>query len=317
MQQVLNESTCDYNSFIKELTALVKEMMGEEYTARIYKVTKNNSLELDSLVLLKEGKSFAPNIYLLPYYEAFMEGVEIKELAERLCNIYHSCTNPIVNEKFSYSFEDMKRNVIYRLVNYEKNQKLLEHLPHIRFLDLAVIYHCLVHDEEDGIGTIRITNEHLKFWNISLKELQQFAVRNTRKIFPPVIKSMEEVIKGILSDECFEASDLSEDLYEEADDDQYADRHRMFVLSNPKGINGATCLLYENVLKKFSDCLQADLFILPSSIHEIILIPYEKTITREALAAMVRDVNRTQVASDEVLSDRVYFYSRKNNEITM
>lgn len=317
MQQVLNETACDYNSFIKELTTMVKEMMGEEYTARIYKVTKNNSLELDSLVLLKEGKSFAPNIYLLPYYEAYMEGTDIKELAERLCNIYHSCKTPVTDENFSYAFEDMKQNIIYRLVNYEKNQKLLEKIPHNRFLDLAVTYHCMVHDDENGIGTIRITNDHLKFWNTSQKELQQYAVRNTKRLFPPVIRSMEEVIKSMLSDDYFEDNDLSEDLYQDILGKQYTDRHRMFILSNPKGINGATCLLYDNVLKKFSDRLQSDLFILPSSIHEIILIPYEKTIAREALAAMVKDVNHTQVASDEVLSDRVYHYSREKNAITM
>jgi hypothetical protein len=317
MQQVLNETACDYNSFINELTTMVKEMMGEEYTARIYKVTKNNSLELDSLVLLKEGKSFAPNIYLLPYYEAYMEGIDMKELAERLCKIYHSCTAPIADEEFSYTFDDMKQNFIYRLVTYEKNRKLLETIPHVKFLDLAVTYHCLVHDDKNGIGTIRITNEHLKFWDTSPEELQQYAVRNTKRLFPPVIRSMEEVIKSMLSDDCFDDNELSEDLYQDILGKRYTDRHRMFILSNPKGINGATCLLYTNVLKKFSDRLQSDLYILPSSIHEIILIPYEKTITREALAAMVKDVNHTQVASDEVLSDRVYYYSRENNSITM
>jgi hypothetical protein len=91
----------------------------------------------------------------------------------------------------------------------------------------------------------------------------------------------------------------------------------MYILSNFKGINGASCLLYENVLSEFAQLIQSDFYILPSSIHEIILVPYDKAILKEALAEMVEEVNRTQVSGDEVLSDRVYFYSRKNNSLTM
>jgi hypothetical protein len=319
MLQVVKESTTDYNSFVNELTGTVKKMMGEEYSVRIYKVTKNNSLELDSLVLLKEGKNFAPNIYLLPYYEAYLEGISIKELADRLCGIYHHCAIPVVDEEFSYAFEDMKPFIIYRLVSYEKNRKLLEQVPHIKYLDLAITYHCLVRDDDNGIGTIRITNDHMQVWNTTIQEIHSFAAGNTKTIFPSTIRSMEEVIKGMLADEMLQGS-------EEFQTDMFpcilnaeikTNQQKMYILSNHKGINGATCLLYENVLYEFAQLIQSDFYILPSSIHEIILVPYDKTISKETLADMVKDVNRTQVARDEVLSDRVYFFSRKNNAITM
>jgi hypothetical protein len=130
---------------------------------------------------------------------------------------------------------------------------------------------------------------------------------------------MEEVIKGMLADEMLQGS-------EEFQTDMFpcilnaeikTNQQKMYILSNHKGINGATCLLYENVLYEFAQLIQSDFYILPSSIHEIILVPYDKTISKETLADMVKDVNRTQVARDEVLSDRVYFFSRKNNAITM
>jgi hypothetical protein len=320
MQQLLKESVCDYTTFIKDLTDMVKEMMGEEYTARIYKVMKNNSLELDSLVLLKEGRSFAPNIYLLPYYEAYTEGTGMVELAKRICDICLNCTAPVREDKFTYTFDDVKTNIIYRLVSYDKNRKLLNTIPHLRYLDLAVTFHCLVHDDEDGIGTIRITNEHLELWNTTPKELHRLAVTNTKKMFPPSIRSMEEVIKSMLTQDYYKDNDstLPEEAFQDLlDQSGNCNNRKMYILSNPKGINGATCLLYENILLQFSNQMKSDLYILPSSIHEVILIPYDKSITKEALEAMVKDVNRTQVAGDEVLSDRVYFYSRENNAITM
>lgn len=318
MQYLLKESLCDYATFVNHLTMLVSDMMGEDYSARVIKVTKNNSLELDSLVLMKEGRNFAPNIYLLPYYESYLEGTDMKELAGRICAICRDYTSPVSQTDFSYQFEDMKPNITYRIVNYELNKKLLEKIPHIRYLDLAITFHCLVHNDRDGIGTTRITNEHLQRWNASVEELNRLAANNTRKLFPPVIRSMEEILRSMLMEENPDDDVLTDEM---ANDmvgyPEQADQNKMYILSNVKGINGATCLLYQNVLRDFSEQIQSDLFILPSSIHEVILVPYDRSISKEALEAMVKDVNRTQVSQDEVLSDRVYFYSRANNAITM
>lgn len=318
MQQLLKESGVDYNTFVGDITEMVQGLMGDEYSARIYKVTKNNSLELDSLVLLKEGKNFAPNIYLLPYYEAYLEGTGIDELAERLCAIYHGCSKPIAEESFNFTFEEMKPFIIYRLVSFEKNRKLLEKIPHIKYLDLAITFHCLVHNDDDGIGTIRITNEHLDLWKASVLELRELAVKNTRKRFPPVIRSMDEVIRGLVADEAGQ-DEFSEELLEDilGNRETSADKRNMYILTNLNGINGATCMLYDNILRKFSEKVHANLFILPSSIHEVILVPDDKCISKMALTQMVRDVNRTQVANDEVLSDMVYYYSWDENAISL
>lgn len=316
MVQVLKETCSEYCVFSKEITTLVSQMMGEEYSARILKVTKNNSLVLDSLVLLKAGKNFAPNIYLLPYYEAYRKGVSMKELAERLCDIYHNCSTPISDEDFSYHYDDMKSNIIYRLVNYDKNKKLLEKVPHVKFLDLAVTFHCLVHNDMDGIGTIRITNEHLEAWKITLKELLKSATVNTKKRFPPQIRSMDEVIRQMLREEVSQ-EEIPVELQDSLMNDEYDSKTKMYILSNSQGINGATSLIYLDVLKEFAEHHKSDFFILPSSIHEVILVPYDKTISKESLTEMVKDVNRTQVACDEVLSDKVYYYSRENNAISV
>lgn len=320
MQQLVKETVSNYNEFINKITDRVKEMMGEEFSVRICKVIKNNSLELDSLVILKKGKNFAPNIYLLPYFEAFMRGESVNNLAKKICDIIKNNMISAVNEKFSYSYEDIKQFIIYRLVSFEKNKKLLDKIPYIKFLDMAITFHCLVREDEDGIGTIRITNEHMQMWEVSQQDIYVLAVNNTEKLFPQSIRNMNEVIMGMLQEECSCSIDeeFSDKLANNFISNQNAaNDHRMYILSNQKGINGATCLLYENVLHKFAEQIQSDFFILPSSIHEVILVPYDKTLAKEILIDMVREVNQTQVARDEVLSDTVYFYSRKNNAIML
>lgn len=320
MLDLVKETECSYTYFINTLAEIVGSRMGEEFSVRICKVTKNNSLELDSLVILKKGKNFAPNLYLLPYYEAYIQGAGIQALAESLCETYKTHLVPAFKDNFAYTFEQMKPFITYRLVSYDRNKKLLDKIPHMKFLDLAITYHCLVRDDADGIGTIRISNEHQMLWETSLQELHSLAAVNTKNIFQPSIKSMEEVLFGMFEEEygSRKAGELSDQMFHRGGKNNYSfNEHKMYILSNLKGINGATCLLYENILKEFSDQLHSDFFILPSSIHEVIIVPFDKAINKEALSDMVREVNCTQVARDEVLSNRVYFYSRKSNTISI
>lgn len=311
MVQMLRETTSEYEYFVGQILSGVTQRMGKDYSARAIKVLKNNSLELDSLVLLKEGKNFSPNIYLETYFEAYKQGVKINELVERLCNIYLNCTVPIVNEAFSYTFDQMKSFIVYRLVSYDRNRRLLEKVPHIRYLDLAITYHCLVREDEEGIGTIRITNEHMKHWKTHLKELQELAAENTRRLFPESIRSMEEVIRSMLLED---SSGSNIEWTQEMNlvvEGSAVSKNKMYILTNQKGINGASCLLYPNVLHDFSEQFQSDFYVFPSSIHELILVPTYDHESGKEYSEMVREINATQVAHEEVLSDRVYYYSRE------
>lgn len=320
MIQTVQEKSSEYHYFVNKIIKKVRESMGDEYSVNLYKVIKNNSLELDSLVVLEKGKNYAPNLYLESYYASYLEGTPIEELAERLCDVCRQNTLPIVNKDFEYSYEKMKPYIIYRLINYEKNKSLLCQVPHLKQLDLAITFHCLVRNDEEGIGTIRITNEHVKLWNASTTELLALAQKNTRRLFPESIRSMEEVMRSIFMEESKDNSRQTntDDLMEQFLFDNTVSTHpKMYILTNQKGINGASCLLYKDVLRKFADLVCSDFYILPSSIHEIILVPTGINMNKEALSRMVQEVNSTQVAAEEVLSDRVYYFSREKDMIQM
>ncbi len=316
MLSVLMEKTLDYDSFVSTVHLMMKERMGDGFDVRIVKVMKNNSLELHSLVVRREDINIAPNIYLKPYYEAYLEGVSLEEISDRLYTIYNTCPEPELQQDFSYTLQEMKPYIFYRLVNYQKNRKLLETVPHFPYLDLALTFHCLVRDDEEGIGTVRITNEHMQLWGITAENLRELAISNTERLFPAMIRSMEEVLLGILKDTApYEAEEMLQLFSQEGSEGGKQVRPRMYVLTNKKGINGASCLLYKDVIRSFAGRLNSDLYLLPSSIHEIILIPGDKSMKAEALSQMVEDVNRTQVAVEEVLSDHVYYYSLDQDTI--
>ena len=308
MVNAVKEELLDYTKFVGLIKSKITERMGKGYKVKIFKVMKNNSLELDSLVVLKEGKNFAPNIYLNAYYESYAAGTSIPEIIDRICMIYEYCAVPIVEEDFDYSLELIKPHIFFRLISLDRNKKLLTQVPYVKFLDPAVTFHCLVRSEEEGIGTIRITNEHIEQWGISCDELMELASENTKKLFPPVIRTMEEVINNLLAEE-YPDDEIS--FCDKSTNEMYP----MYILTNEKGINGAACLLYKDVIREFAQLKNTDLYILPSSIHEIICIPCNGLEDKELFQRMVMDINRTQVPAEEVLSDNVYMYSLEKDAI--
>lgn len=292
----------NFNEFKEEIVKALSNVF-ENTEISINTVTKNNGLTLDGLIIFSPTSNISPTIYVNHYFEQYASGRDIDDIVNDIADVY---TDSLPKTNFDIqSFTDWERvrgNIIYCLVNREKNAELLEKVPHREFLDLAIIYKCLVSNfDTDGCATIQIRNEHLEFWNVSESDLFTVASENTPKKFKADLKDICSTLSGMMD------SDMDIDLSPAP----------MFVLSNTSKLNGATVILYNNVLKKFADMIKSDLYILPSSVHETILLPSFEGMSKDELKEMVECVNATQVAPHEVLSDNVYFYDRAKDEISL
>lgn len=321
----MNKGSSTKNLSFKEFMEYVKDeisrVKGIGYEVKINHIIKNNSIELEGLVILKSGDTLSPNIYLNDYYEQYIEGINLESIIEKIIVIHeNSKYNDLAQNTNYYDFELMKSFIIYRIINNDKNKELLKTIPYISFLDLAITFHCLIQSNGEGIGTIRITHDLLMHWNTSIEVVTELARINTPRLFPPLIRSMEDVINDILNNDNNYLNSNETDVTLEAEImpiKQEELQSNMYVLSNVKGINGASCLLYPEIIKKFANQRNSDFYILPSSIHELILIPIRNTMKLSDLAAMVSDVNDTQVATEDVLSNHVYIYRRKDDAISL
>lgn len=299
-----------YEDFLVSMKQEIMTYLGEEYQIELKHVMKNNGVILDGLFIRMHDQAVSPSIYLNPYYEQYNEGRDFQEIVEEVIGIYDASREESIQIglNFKYEFEQMKSSITYRLVNYEKNQHQLEKVPYLRLLDLAITFHCIVRSDENGIGTVRITQEHQQNWKVSSEELWKLACENTERLFPAVIRPMEEIVFDLVSQNPIDEENTMEDLVSNHNSN-------MYVLTNSKGINGATCLLYQGVLEQFEAKLGCDFYILPSSIHELILVPQVKNEAMDFMNAkarleeMVQEINETQVAMEEVLSNTVYEYS--------
>lgn len=297
----------------------LRQRLGEGYNIQLNTILKNNSISMNGVVILKDGAKLTPNIYLDEYYVRYQQGIKLEQVLDEILEVYTTKVQEKNDLEIRFTFEAMKKQIIFRLINRKKNERLLEDCPYVEFLDLAITFYCLVQDNEDSIGTIRITNEHLKLWKVTKEQLCQCAMENTPVLLPPLLRRMDDVLKEILTSEnlSMEQQQVQIELERlELESEQTEDaQNMMYILSNTKGINGAACLLYPDVIRNFSRLLQCDLYILPSSIHEIILLPACAGYEKVQLEAMVHEINQTEVPYEEVLSDCVYYYSIKEKKI--
>ena len=166
--------------------------------------------------------------------------------------------------------------------------------------------------------TATIHNIHLDIWDISLTELKETALANPPRLFPPVISSMARIIEDL--SQAMEQESGSHPFDKQPGNQELPDPDAsapFFVLSNTSGINGAACILYPEVLKNFADSMEKDIIILPSSIHEVLLLPDDGDISCNEMSRLVAHINQTEVPKEDRLSNQVYFYSRQNQSLTL
>lgn len=280
---------------------------GDDYRVTVQDVQKNNGLVLTGITILKKDCNIAPTIYLNQAFEQYQEGRTLESICREFIRVYEEHK---VQTDFDVScvtdFSKVQSRICYKLINAKKNEALLMDAPHVLLEDLAVIFYILVSSDAEGTGTITIRNNMLEFWDVNTDTLYELALANTQRLFRGTVQSIANVMMDILSKQMDEES--AEEFYDMMVDAD--DMIPMYVCTNTMKLNGAGVILYKGLLQEFADRVDSDVFILPSSIHETLLIPANADMDVEYLKDMVRTVNRTEVAPDEILSDNVYYYSR-------
>ena len=190
-------------------------------------------------------------------------------------------------------------------------------------MDLALTCSQLVVLDTKEMFTCRVTWEMLHMWDMSPERLFEHAGADSRECLPPTIEPMEDVIKGYLVDEFLDDSkDNLKEAMEKAEREYFklfgvadGDVPQVYVVSNECRVQGAAVIFYTDVLKKLSDKTESDLILLPSSIHEWLVFDANQANSLAELKSMVYDANRLVVRECEILSDSVYYYSRKNDKL--
>ena len=314
-----------YETFLKWIPDMVQLQMGEGVKVRLHTIYKNNNVRRDALCILEDGCNVSPTIYLETYYEKLQQGYSLEQICEEICREYQANHCGMYMDMGSfYDFDKMKEKIVYKLIHYEHNQELLKDVPHRRFLDLAVVYYLLIEDPFIGSGTALIHHRQRQMWQVDEETLYQRAVVNTDHLLGYQIQPMSQVILELLQKDM--RYQLEEDLEmgictgEQVD--QWAveilahmmptEKHTMFVLSNHNKYLGAAAILNRDRLSAFAEKMGCGFHVVPSSIHEMILIPDTESLQREDLRRLLQEINEEEENVQEYLSDQIYYYDRKN-----
>ena len=294
----------NFQQFSDELIRQLLTMFPDQTQIDIQSLPKNNGVFLDALIIREPGINISPTIYLEDYYVLYKEGASMDEICHIICDVFLEVRlNHPIDPRFFTDFEQAKKHLVYQLVNYDKNIERLPDIPHIRYLDLVIIFCCMLRLENGQTATILIRNEHLTLWQTDLETIKKQAFGNTPRLLPAYIQPIADAIRDLME----ENESLTRLL-------PLLERESMpplYVLTNETQLCGAACILYPSLLAEFADNVGMDLYILPSSIHEVLLLPTDTRCADEELCALVRSVNSEQLPPTQQLSDSVYYYSRE------
>lgn len=295
-----------YEEFKAVIVEHISDYLPEEYTTgkiEVQKINKNNQT-LDGLIV-KQSQEIGITLYLNFLYEDYRNGKKTDEILEEAAAMITQA-----NPKFSideiHTPDYIRENVFLCLVNRNSNRELLQTVPYKEYQDLAILYRFRC--GPDGTGLITKTlQEHLK---IGEEELYTLAVQNTKRFYPPVIEDMNQVAGNMLKENGLPENEIQEMFME------VPEEYRMYIVSNSEKFYGAASILYEDILHELAEKLGNDLYLMPSSLHEMLAVscynkdPYE-------LANMVQEINYNEVSLEDQLSNNVYHYDRELRRLSL
>ena len=279
----------------------IKDALGDEVSVEYRPVVKNNGVIYHAVLIRKKDENVSPTIYLDSFYMEYRKGAVIEYLVKEVISVYKkSICESDIDVSFFGDFAKVSEHLAFKVMNYEKNKKELTKVPIKRFEDLALVPICVVDDFMKRSGSVVINKQHLDMWEVSEEELWENVDEYAEKNFPVMVKGIEEFVSmrtGISLEEMIPT---------------------IFVVSNKSLCNGASAIFFPGVLEKIAETMHSDVLILPSSIHETIAVPSCGNIEMDShLIDMVKEVNRTTLASEEILSDSVYFYNAQENIVNI
>lgn len=297
----------DYETFKQEFAEDIKEKVSQkgygEVETSFHNIEKTNQ-NYEAISVVPAGGNIGVNYNIENAFASYEHSGDYEGVLASATGAIASGLDqvPVVNVNALMNYEIMKEKLSVEVISAEVNEELLAKVPHDRIEDLAVVYRFIMESNEDGRASILVNNDLIERMGVTHEQLRADALENSPEIRPAVIQGMNEVMKEMMGPEAYEMFGIPDDTEE-----------MMFIATVPDKNSGAGVLAYQDFMDQAAEKIGGDFFILPSSIHEILLVPDDGQKGADELKAMVMDVNATQVSPEERLSDNVYHYDSKEH----
>lgn len=292
----------EFLQFVNAVEYVAKNKMTKEVSLEVREVTKNNGNQRVGITISERGCKISPTIYMEPFYERYQEGYSVEQAADDLITIYQRArVEGKFNVDFLKNYEHVRDRVVCKVIHQKKNREVLKQIPHMKCLNLAVVCYVLLEIPQKGNATVMVDDEIRRMWRISEEELFRNACKNTERKLPYQFARLDDMLRDISKEEV----------------EEFCDRQPIYVLTNESRSYGAVSMLYCELLKHISEVLGQGFYVVPSSVHEVLIVPESSGFKKNELEDMLNEVNKSEVEPDEILSEKVYYYSRKADRLLL
>lgn len=297
--------------FAEKVAEQIKEYLPEQLRkseCTVMEISKNNGAMLVGISCHMPDNKTAPVLYMESFYNEVQQGKPMEQVMKNIAEcLTEAAQIEITSQALDMEeYKAIENYLTVAVVNTRANHAMLSHMPHFEIEDLSMICEISFPITEKGMnGSIKVTDGLFAKWGVTKEQVFEKAKENTLRRQPPELYSMENILgqsgsKGNLLQGEHEMSESN---------------YNMYVLTNSKKNHGAAALAYPKVLEQIDRLFSDGYYIIPSSIHELIIVPKTESMLPQELGKMVREVNRTEVSREDILSDRIYEYDKETEKI--
>lgn len=300
--------------FSQKTANIIIGKLGKCYKIKTLTVEKINIGKLYSLVIINRKYNISPNFYLEEFYKKYVAGIyTIAEIAESIINEYYKMENIINDDSILATHfsekEWVKKRLFIQLINMDRNKSFLNNAIHSDYAGLSMVLYVLVKDGSRETAKVKVTRNMCRHFGWNESDIINYALKNTIKLFPLELCPLKRLLNSFFNMEVKDIQTPGIGILDCGED--------LILLTNRKNLYGAAAVFYPGVLKGIAEKKGTSLFLIPSSIHEFIVIPDNGLYNPVNLEDILKKVNSTEVAPDEVLSDSLYYYNYENRELSV
>lgn len=296
----------DYTEFKTKLIELAINKFGKE-SVELHEVIKTGDVVHDALMIGSDGEEAHPTVYIDKLYDSFQEGESFDSLITEIASIASGeqmlLEGKEVLDQFQ-EYEAIKPYIVFKAINFKRNLRYLKDAVFVKRLDLALVFQVTYMKEGKIYWSVTIRKNILAAWKVTEEEIYKQAMENCAKS-GYILRTMRSLLSEMLPE--YGLTQIQHEMFDEP---------ALYILTNQDAVNGAGVIFYPGVLKRCAEEIAggSDIAVLPSSVHEVLLLD-ARAFDTSSLREMVRSINRSEVANDEVLSNNVYLYESVNDRL--
>lgn len=272
-------------------------------------IVKNNDQHMTGMAITRNGEKVVPNIYIEPFYHEYQMGKNIDEIVGDIADVrieYDANIQAETITKQLMNYEDVKDKLEIHLCDTKKNSNRLQGMIHTEHGDFSATYHIRISDmTQDGVASTPVTPQHMETWGITTDQLHQDALKSDLQKgaqFADIMEMMESMMTGEEPKNLLTSGDRG-------------GGDGMYCLTNSEKLNGASLLLQDNLMQQIGGIVGSNFYVLPSSVHETLIVPDNGMLDLRELSVMVYDINRAEVEPQDWLSDNVQYYDMETRTL--